>query len=224
MNNTKQNHTTSILNIVTVVHMAAVAAVALLVALPGTARADGLILRGGMNLATASTDPELDADNEKMRRGLNGALLVEAGSGPIRLLTGVGYENKGMSATSALADAELRLDYVTIPVLLSLGTVPSANGTWMPRLFVNVGVEPAFLVNSEGTFADFDFDVDEERFNRFDLGLRGEAGLEIPVSPSAGVVLGAGYSRSLTNAAKDDDYEWYSQTIHIFGGIKVGMF
>lgn len=217
---TSQHNTTS-LNIVTFVRFAAVAAVALLVALPGTARADGLIVRGGMNLASASTDPGIDAENEEMRRGLNLALLAEAGSGPIRLLAGVGYDNKGLGVTSALGDAEARFDYVTIPVMLSLGTNSSVDGGWMPRLFVNVGVEPAFLVASEGSFEDFDFDIDPERF---DLGLRGEAGIEIPVSTAAGVVLGAGYSRSLTNASKDDDYEWFNKTIHIFGGIKVGMF
>ncbi len=188
---------------------------------PGVARADGLILRGGLNLSDAATDPSIDADNQEYRRGLNLALLAEAGNGPARLVAGVGYENRGIGVTTSLADATLRLDYVTIPVMLSLGTVPEMGSGWMPRLFVNVGVEPAFLISSNGSLEDYDFDIDAERF---DFGLRGEAGVEIPVSETAGIVLGAGYSRSVTNASQDDDLEWYNRNIQIFGGVKVGMF
>lgn len=191
------------------------------VAAPGSAHADGLILRGGLNLSDADTDPTIDADNQEFRRGLNVALLTEAGSGPARLIAGVGFENRGLGVTSALADAEVRLNYVTIPVMLSLGTVPEMGSGWMPRLFVNVGVEPAFLISSDGSLEDFDFDVEAERF---DFGIRGEAGVEIPVSETAGIVLGAGYSRSVTDAAKSDDVEWYNRNIQIFGGVKVGMF
>lgn len=191
------------------------------IAAPDNARADGLILRGGLNLSDADTDPSINADNQEYRRGLNVALLAEAGNGPARLLVGVGYENRGIGVSTSLADATLRLDYVTIPVMLSLGTVPEMGSGWMPRLFVNVGVEPAFLVSSNGSLESFDFDIEGERF---DFGLRGEAGVEIPVSETAGIVLGAGYSRSVTNAAKDDDLEWYNRNIQIFGGVKVGMF
>lgn len=191
------------------------------VSAPGVARADGLILRGGLNLSDAATDPSIDADNQEYRRGLNLALLAEAGNGPARLVAGVGYENRGIGVSTSLADATLRLDYVTIPVMLSLGTVPEMGSGWMPRLFVNVGVEPAFLISSNGSLEDYDFDIEAERF---DFGLRGEAGVEIPVSETAGIVLGAGYSRSVTNAAKDEDLEWYNRNIQIFGGVKVGMF
>lgn len=190
-------------------------------AAPDAAWADGVILRGGLNLSDAHTDPSLDDENQEFRRGLNVALLTEAGTGPARLLVGVGYENRGLGVTSALGDAEVRLNYVTIPVMLSLGTIPEAGNGWMPRVFANVGVEPAFLVSSGGSLEDYDFDLEGERF---DFGLRGEAGVEIPVSPSAGVVVGAGYSRSVTNASKDEDLEWYNQNIQIFGGVKVGMF
>ncbi|HLU69629.1 MAG TPA: outer membrane beta-barrel protein, partial [Fibrobacteria bacterium] len=158
------------------------------VSAPGVAHADGLILRGGLNLSDAATDPSIDADNQEYRRGLNLALLAEAGGGPARLVAGVGYENRGIGVSTSLADATLRLDYVTIPVMLSLGTVPEMGSGWMPRLFVNVGVEPAFLISSNGSLEDYDFDIEAERF---DFGLRGEAGVEIPVSETAGIVLGA---------------------------------
>jgi hypothetical protein len=203
-----------------VTSLSAFAFAALMIA-PGSAWADGLILRGGVNLSDADTDPSIDADNQEHRTGFNAALLAEAGTGPVRLLAGVGYDNRGLKVTSAFGDGEVRLDYVTVPVMLSVGTVPGIESGWMPRLFVNLGVEPAFLVSSEGSLEDFDFDIEGEKF---DFGLRGEAGIEIPVSATAGVVLGAGYSRSMTDASQDEDFEWYNKTLQFFGGLKVGMF
>ena len=113
----------------------------------------------------------------------------------------------------------MRLDYVTIPVMLSIGS--TSDRQFVPRIFLNAGVEPAFLVSSDVSLGGFTADFDAEEF---DFGLRGEAGLEIPLSETAGVVLGAGYSQSLTDAIKDDDLESMSHTIHIFAGVKIGMF
>jgi len=64
-------------------------------AAPGAAWADGVILRGGLNLSDAHTDPSLDDENQEFRRGLNVALLTEAGTGPARLLVGVPYNMDG---------------------------------------------------------------------------------------------------------------------------------
>jgi len=182
------------------------------------ARADGIILRGGANFASANTDPDIDEDNQDFRPGLNAGLLAEIGSGALRLLAGGGFEQKGIRVKGGGNSGDVRLDYVTVPVMISLGNVP--DGGRMPRLFVNAGVEPAFLVSSDIKLGDYTFDIDAETF---DFGLRGEAGLEIPLTPSAALILGGAYAQSLTDAAKGDNADWYNRTIHIFGGVKIGM-
>ena len=197
----------------------AVLALALVAVFVAPSHADGLILRGGMNFANAETDPEIDEDNQEFRPGFNAAVLGEVGDGPLRLLLGAGYENRGLRIKGGGNSGDVRLNYVTVPVMLQLGT---AGGTSpMPRVFVNLGVEPAFLVQSDVALDNFTFDIDAEEF---DFGLRGEAGIEIPISPTAGIVLGAGYSQSVTDAAKDDDTEWYNRAFHLFAGVKLGMF
>ena len=192
--------------------------IALIAVFAAPAHSDGLILRGGVNFGSANTDPKIDDDNKEFRQGFNAAVLGEVGTGPVRLLAGGGYEQRGLHVSGGTYDGEMALDYVTLPVMLSLGT--ALNGSFVPRIFVNAGVEPAFLVSSDLTIGTFTTDFDAEEF---DFGLRGEFGLEIPLSPSAGVILGAGYSQSLTDAIKDDDLESMSKTIHIFAGLKIGM-
>jgi hypothetical protein len=193
--------------------------IALIAVFASPAHSDGIILRGGMNFANANTDLVEDEDRE-FRTGFNAAVLGEIGDGGLRLLAGLGYENRGLGISIGDDDGEVRLDYVTVPVLLSVGT--SSMGTGMPRVFVNLGVEPAFLVSEEEELGAFTFDFEEAE--KFDFGLRGEAGMEIPLSVSSGIVVGAGYSQSLTDASKSDDTEWKHYGFHLFGGVKIGMF
>lgn len=192
--------------------------VALIAVFAAPAHSEGIILRGGMNFGTAATDPEIDDENKEFRTGFNAALLGEVGGGALRLLAGGGYEQRGLRVTDGANEGEMRLDYVTVPVMLSVGSI--SDRPFIPRIFVNAGVEPAFLVSSEITLGSFISDFDAEDF---DFGLRGEAGLEIPLSEGAGVVFGVGYSQSLTDAIKGDDLEAKSHTVHIFGGLKIGM-
>ncbi len=192
---------------------------ALIAVFAAPARADGLILRGGMNFANAKTDPEIDEDNQRFRLGGNAALLGELGDGGVRLLVGGGYEQRGLKVTSGSNEGKMSLDYITVPVMISVGT--SSTAEFVPRLFVNLGVEPAFLVSSKVAFGAFTSDFDAEEF---DFGLRGEVGMELPVSASAGLYLGGGYSQSLTDAIKGDDLESKSYNFHLFAGVKIGMF
>jgi len=182
-----------------------------------TAFAQGVLLRGGMNFSNAFTKPEpTSPSNREYREGFNAALLGEMGEGPMRLLIGVGYENKGMHI-SGFGGGDIRLDYVTIPLMVSFGT-GSDEGITGPRLFVNVGAEPAFLVNSEYASSNFTYDFDNAE--TYDIGLRGEVGVELPFSYSGpSGLIGVGYTYSLTDANSNED-EWNNYAFHIFAGLK----
>jgi hypothetical protein len=189
----------------------------LITALAPAPFAEGVILRGGMNFANAITDPEPSSpSNREFREGFNLALLGEMGDGPMRLLVGVGYENKGMHL-AGMGGGDIRLDYVTVPLMISMGT-NSPEGMAGPRLFVNIGLEPAFLVNSEYASGNFTFSF--ENAEKFDLGLRGEVGVEFPFSYSGpSGLLGVGYSYGLTDANSNND-SWRNYAIHLFAGLK----
>jgi hypothetical protein len=183
--------------------------------------AQGIILRGGMNFANAVTDPEpASPSNREYRRGFNAAALGEFGGGPVRVLLGAGYENKGMHITGG-GGGDIRLDYMTIPIMLSFGTAQLGGGSYesSPRVFLNLGVEPGFLLSSDYATDDFTFSFDNAE--EFDFNLRGEIGIEFPFSYSgpAGLV-GLGYTYGLTDANSNGD-EWHNYAIHAFFGLKI---
>jgi hypothetical protein len=182
-----------------------------------TAFAQGIIIRGGMNFANAQTDPQpTSPSNREYREGFNAALLSEMGGSGTRLLLGVGYENKGMHITG-FGGGDIRLDYVTVPLMVSFGT-PSPEGVAGPRLFVNVGAEPAFLVNSD--YANDNFTYAFDNAEKFDISLRGELGVEFPFSYSGpSGLIGLGYTYSMTDANSNDD-EWRNYAFHLFAGLK----
>jgi hypothetical protein len=111
---------------------------------------------------------------------------------------------------------DIRLDYVTVPVMISLGTPGSFEA---PRLFVNAGVESAVLLSSDYAADDFTFAIDNAE--KFDFGLRGEIGLEVPMSAygPAGLI-GMGYTYGLTDANSGDE-EWNNYVITAFFGLKI---
>jgi hypothetical protein len=189
----------------------------LLSTLAPAAFAQGILVRGGLNFANAVTDPEpVSPSNREYRQGFNAALLGEFGGGPARLLVGAGYENKGMHVTGA-GGGDIRLDYLTVPVMLSLGT---AGNPAMPRLFINAGVESGFLLTSEYATDNFTFDFDSAE--DFDFNLRGEIGVEVPFSAygPAGLI-GVGYTYGFTDADTDEDGEWHNYAFHAFFGLKI---
>jgi hypothetical protein len=190
----------------------------LLSTLAPAAFAQGLIVRGGMNFANAVTDPEpASPSNREYRTGFNAAALGEFGEGSMRLLIGAGYENKGMHITGN-GGGDIRLDYVTVPMMISMGS-GNPEGMAGPRLFVNLGVEPAFLLNSDYATDDFTFAFDNAE--DFDFNLRGEIGVEFPFSYSGpSGILGLGYTYGLTDANSNGD-EWHNYAFHLFLGLKL---
>jgi hypothetical protein len=191
----------------------------LLLSLTAAHAQSGLVVRGGFNSSNAVIDPEIpDFIDQESRPGFNVAVLGDVSmGGPFYLLLGGGYETRGVRGEAGDGDGTVRLNYVTVPVMLSLRAPLAAGG---PSIFLNVGSEPAWLVQSDLAFDDITFDADN--FEDFDLGLRGELGMTIPFYPGGpAAMVGAGYTYSLTDANNDEDDEWHNYALHLFAGLRL---
>lgn len=191
-------------------------ALCLTAALAPASFAQGLIARGGLNYTKAITDPKPTSPSSRdYLQGFNGALLGELGHGPMRLIVGAGYENKGMRVTGP-GGGDIRLDYMTVPVMVSIGT-PSVNIE--SSLFLNLGLEPAFLLNSDYAMNNFTFTFD--RAEDFDLNLRVELGAELPLTYSGpAAIVGGAYTYALTDADKSGN-TWNNYAFSAFVGLKL---
>ena len=191
-------------------------ALTLLAALAPSSYAQGIIARGGLNYSKAVTDPKPASPSSRdYLQGLNGALLGELGNGAVRLIVGAGYENRGMHVSGA-GGGDIRLDYMTVPVMLSFGT-PSVNIE--SSLFLNLGIEPAFLLSSDYAMNNFTFTFD--RAEDFDLNLRAELGAELPLTYSGpAIVVGGAYTYGLTDADKSGN-TWHNYAFSAFLGLKL---
>jgi hypothetical protein len=184
------------------------------------AHAQGIHLRGGLNLANAALDPEPASPlGTQMLRGYNGALLVELGGGPVRLMVGGGYQQQGIKVTGSTSEGDYKLDYATIPIMICLGP-PSINAN--ATVFLNVGVEPSFLIGSN--LPDGGTILTKDELRDFDFAMRSELGAELPLSYSGpSLVLALAYSLGLTDANRGGN-EFRNNTFQGIVGIKFHTF
>lgn len=180
------------------------------------AQAQGLHLRGGVNLSNASLDPTPTAPvTTKMLRGYSGTFLAELGGGPVRLLVGAGYQQHGITTEGGAGAGDHRLEYATIPVMVGLGA-PSVNAN--VSVFLNLGIEPSFLIASSLPAGSATLPDDE--LHDFDFAMRAELGAELPLSYSGpALVIAVGYGLGMVDAHRGD-LEWRNSTFQGLVGIK----
>ena len=168
----------------------------------------GIIARGGLSLANQSIIPSGSVSTDN-RTGFHFVVLGEQPVNPnMNVLYGGGFETKGFSSSQNSGGYTLALtknvNYLIFPVMLSFGTYPMGITS---RLFLNAGFEPSMLLSaiSNQTFTgsiNKDTTTDNRSsYNDFDLCMRGEVGVETPVSIGLNGVFGVGASHGLTNAA-----------------------
>ncbi len=193
----------------------AIAFITVLCGLVAPLHAQGFHFRGGVNLSNAALDPEPTAPNTtNMTRTYNGALIAEVGSGPVRLLLGAGYQQHGIRISGA-GGGDYRLDYGTIPIMVGLGE-PSVNAS--SSLFLNVGLEPAFLISSKRPTPATALSAEDTR--DFDIAMRAELGVELPLSYSGpALVLSLGYSLGMIDVNRGEN-EWHNNSFHGMVGLK----
>jgi Outer membrane protein beta-barrel domain len=111
--------------------MRVLSGVVLLLLVTGTpARAQGFTwgLKGGINLATLSSDEEPSPDNQIMVGLVGGGYINWRIGGRLDFQPEVLVGEQGSALGSDLADAKIKLDYVTVPLLVRYRLSSSSGG------------------------------------------------------------------------------------------------
>jgi hypothetical protein len=159
-------------------------------------------VKGGLNLATVSFDPELPLDYG-LRLGIVAGAFVSLPLGSrLAVQPEALFSQKGAAVDDNGVDATLRLDYVEIPVLLkySLSAARTPGGT---SVFVFGGPAVAFKIRAEAsaTFGEetIDDDIDED-IEDMDLGIAFGAGVAF-----GRVMIDGRYTLGLSNISTDEE-------------------
>ena len=181
------------------------------------------VLRGGLNLANMSFDPDLAPGIDKSARtGLSATIMGDFPlENPVmRSIIGLGYENKGVQISDSYGSGTLKFDYLVFPVLLSLGTPDTlANKN---RFFFNFGIEPGFKVSAKAESGGRSATV--SGVSDFDCSIAVELGGEFPIS-AKGVYLapGGGFSYGLINTVDEGAGSAHNFVFKFFLGFKFDL-
>lgn len=169
-------------------------------------------VKGGVNFAKVSFDPDEDSACCDMRTGFIGGLFVVA---PINESIAIQpeflYSMQGAKLDFDGFEEELQIDYFQIPIL-----VRADFGATNVRPFVLFGPTIGFNVKAKEVFGDDEDDIKEDVKN-----------VDIGFAIGAGVQFGAGsvearYTHGLTNASEDSEEEGFEAKHRVFS-ILVGF-
>lgn len=148
----------------------------------------------GLNFATADIQPQGNLEYRNRTDWHGGLLLVVAPEAPIGIQVEALYSVRGTGVkigSSGTLDADYKLSFIDIPVLVRARAMPLGNG----GVFLLAGPAIGIGVKSEIEQSGVSTDVGE-RFKNTEFGLTLGASLE-----SAGFVLDGRYTHGLTNYA-----------------------
>ncbi len=188
----------------------------------------GIILRGGLNAADAHLSQDVPFGTEKgFRGGVNLALLGDIPlSNSVGILAGGGFENKGFTVSNGQELETFRLNYAVFPLMLSFEKASTSPLSPRNRIFFNAGLEYAVLTSASLELVQNDSTTTVHGHpKRFDFGLCGEFGGEIPLSSQGGsAIFGVGYSYDLTDeSANPQTQQAYNYVIKVFVGLKFDL-
>lgn len=181
---------------------------AFLMALPTVVSAQASIgVRGGLSLASVSGD---NTDELGTTKGLNiGGFVNVPLSGVAGLQIGAGFVQKGGEESEAGVTAKIGVDYIEIPLLLTLS--PSTAGSVGFDFFVGPAVSFKAGCTVSGSFDGTDVSIDcddpevDVELKSIDFGAMVGAGLDIAVSDAASLVLQGFYNFGLTSIDDSSD-------------------
>jgi hypothetical protein len=156
-------------------------------------------IKGGMNIANMSVDPQDLEEENSLRSYAIGAWYGVPLNRRLTIQTEAIYSVKGDSESGDGYTATTRMGYIDVPVLAKIGFLHGSPAR--PSLFLgpSVGVNVSANSKFEGGGSDMDLDVKED-VRTFDFGLVIGGGVDFAVGEHTyGVDLR--YSRGLTNVA-----------------------
>lgn len=173
------------------------AAGAMLVALTaGPVAAQGLGVKGGLNLSRFSVDPEEPDVNFPYDYGPTGGIFVASGSGAVGIQVEALFSRKGTKIEDGLDEARITLDYVDFPLLLRFNGMPANGTTFFATFGPTIGVNiRARQEAPDGTETDIKDDVEQ-----IEYGLTGGLGVQVE-----GISLEARYTYGFSELNKMAD-------------------
>jgi Outer membrane protein beta-barrel domain len=153
----------------------------------------GFGIKAGMNFSNVSNASEINTTNNG---GFHGGLILGAGSGKIfGYRTELLYSKQGYNYGDGTTNGEVNLDYILFPQLTTISLTRF--------LQIQAGMHLAYLINvkadKESGNSDPLTDI-MDLYNRFDYGI--SLGLE--TNPIVGLLIGARYTKSLSDLYKSD--------------------
>lgn len=208
-----------------------VLALAAFAATPAAAQGWHAGVEGGVNISDLDVEgAELDTETG-IRIG--GVLRYDfAPDGLVGIQTGVAYSQKGASETEGDTDVAIELDYIEVPLLLTVN-VPTGS-TVRPRLYAGPQVAFEASCNLTGTDGSVTVDVacdsdelEEIGFNTesTDFSLLFGGGLQVEAGPGV-LTLDGRYDLGLTDinaSAGPDQAEAKNRTFQISAGYLFGL-
>ena len=165
-------------------------------------------IRGGLSIASFGGD---DAGDPASRKGFSiGGFFNVPLSGTIGVEVGAGFVQKGATETELGVETELAINYIEIPLLLTLSPPTTGNVGFNffvgPALSFKTSCDAS--VSEDGVTVNFACAVADLPLKSFDLGAMVGAGLEFGLTESASLVFDLFYNLGLTkidNSGVDDD-------------------
>jgi Outer membrane protein beta-barrel domain len=172
-------------------------------------------VKGGINLATLSFDPEAEADF-RMKIGLvvGGFASLPLGSRLSVQPEGL-FSQKGTAVDDGDADAKITINYLEVPVLVKYAIARTASRTF----HVFGGPSIAFKLSAESSATVGDQTIEDdigEEIEDFDLGLVVGAGIDF-----GRLTVDGRYTFGFSNLAADegDPQKARNRTVSILAGI-----
>jgi hypothetical protein len=166
-------------------------------------------VKGGVNFANLSLDPE-DDDCCDPKTGFIGGLFITAPIGDtVSIQPEFLYSMIGAKASEDDFDTEIDVKVFQIPLLFRADFA----GTSV-RPFVLAGPALSFRLDAKQTFGDEEFDLDED-VEKFDIGFAIGGGLQFGRGS-----LEARYTHGLRDMDKDDESEAKTRVFSVLAGFR----
>jgi Outer membrane protein beta-barrel domain len=176
-------------------------------------------VKGGVNFATLSFDPDPEIDSG-VRTGIavGGFVTIPIG-GALAIQPEALFSQKGTSLEEAGVSAKIKIDYLDVPVLVKYSTAPSTSTGTSVHFFGGPSIGFKLDASASGSVGGetIDVDIDDDDVESFDFGVVFGAGVQF-----GRVSIDGRYTFGLTNINNEDpDVEKVkTRTLAVLAGVR----